>query len=381
MVLVRPPAADAFVHLNHASTSLPDPAVFEAMRGLVDGEAALGMHRVSGRDAVALDAARDAAGRLLGVGPHRAAFVESSSRGWALALTAVAPDRPLDVFVGPAEWSANLLNLAREPRATRIVCEQPADGRWAATIERALAGRDPSRVPVVSLATTSCYGETVEDLAAVGAVVRAHGGWLFVDAAQSIGRIPFDMDALAVDVVVAPARKWLRGPRGVALLGLSERALSAFDAPRPTDLTALASVDAMEPSARRFEIHEHQPALRLGFAAAVAVFEAAGPDRIATAVRERGERLRSALAAAGIAARPSRDATLACIARPVADAARVARRLWDDGVNVGVVGADYAPLAFDRTEALIRLSPHAFTTDDEIDRGVARLARALAVPT
>lgn len=92
---------------------------------------------------------------------------------------------------------------------------------------------------------------------------------MFVDAAQAAGREPITMTSWGADVVVMPARKWLRGPRGQALMALSDRALALMGDPPLLDQEGSAWVAARDwntrRDARRFESFEFSPAGRLGF--------------------------------------------------------------------------------------------------------------------
>lgn len=54
---------------------------------------------------------------------------------------------------------------------------------------------------------------------------------LFVDGAQAIEQFPVRMANTGADVLVAPSRRWLRGPRGEAIMAISDRALARLGDP------------------------------------------------------------------------------------------------------------------------------------------------------
>src|SRR5690606_32542995 len=64
---------------------------------------------------------------------------------------------------------------------------------------------------------------TIQDAAAVGAVAREHGALFCLDAAQSAGVVPIDVDALHADLVAFPGHKALLGPTGTGVLYVGDR--------------------------------------------------------------------------------------------------------------------------------------------------------------
>jgi len=90
------PAADAFIHLNHASTSLPDQSVFDAQRDFLDLEASLGMHRAVDRMGDALTEVPALVARLIGAQPDHIDDRAASGR-WELGTgrdNGLGPARP-----------------------------------------------------------------------------------------------------------------------------------------------------------------------------------------------------------------------------------------------------------------------------------------------
>jgi selenocysteine lyase/cysteine desulfurase len=387
----RGPAADAFLHLNHASTSLPDASVFEAQRAFLDLEAALGMHRAIDRMGDALAQVPTLVAGLIGARPEQIAFVDSAARGWGQALSAVAPGELLEVFVSRQEWAANLMTVANLARASMTLLADPVDGNWARAVGDALDRRDRDRIPMVSLPLQSSFCGEPNRLEGVAAPVRAAGGWLFVDACQAVGQVGVDMRALGADVMVFPARKWLRGPRGIGVLALSERALTGSEAgsaaglglPAMLDVHGTRVVDASsfalapKSGASRFQAYDYAPALRLGVGAAVVALHAAGVDRVNAQVLARATGLRARLAQIdGIRPADAGGSGLVCVRADV-DHASMVQALWQAGINIATVGATYAPLAFAEGASVLRLSPHAMTDAGELDRVQAVMAQEL----
>jgi cysteine desulfurase / selenocysteine lyase len=65
----------------------------------------------------------------------------------------------------------------------------------------------------------------VQDVAALGAIVRERNGLFLLDAAQTLGHLPIDVAAMQCDLLAGPGHKGLLGPLGTGVLYLSERAM------------------------------------------------------------------------------------------------------------------------------------------------------------
>src|SRR4030095_11623303 len=108
--------------------------------------------------------------------------------------------------------------------------------------------------------------------AAIGAACAERGVPFVLDACQAIGQIPIDVGALGCDFLAASARKFLRGPRGIGFLYVSDAALARGVEPLFVDIQGVTwtARDAYEAvaDARRFENWEFAHALVLGMGAA-----------------------------------------------------------------------------------------------------------------
>src|SRR3546814_6154737 len=104
-----------------------------------------------------------------------------------------------------------------------------ANGRVAPDALQAMLDE---RVKLISLTWLPANGGLINPAAAIGAIAHRHGIAYIVDAAQALGQLPIDVGTVGCDLLVAPVRKHLRGPRGLSLLyvrdGFAERLAPAF---------------------------------------------------------------------------------------------------------------------------------------------------------
>lgn len=97
---------------------------------------------------------------------------------------------------------------------------------------------------------------------------------VLVDAAQSVGMIPLDLDAMDVDYYAFTGHKWLCGPAGVGGLYVSAEALESL---RPTFIgwrgitkSSAGNPTGWQPNSSRFEVATSDYALYPGLMASVA---------------------------------------------------------------------------------------------------------------
>jgi cysteine desulfurase/selenocysteine lyase len=374
------PSATAFIHLNHASTSLLDESTIAAQRTYLEMEARVGAHRALEAVRDQIDILSSAIASLLGAQKHQIAITESASRGWALALSAVAPDRRLQAFVCSQEWGGNVTNMLSQRRVVMTQIQGEADDDWSNIVGVALERRDKGAVPIVSLPIIGSASGAIFNLKGVARTVRDAGGWLFVDASQAVGQLPVDVENIGADVLVFPARKWLRGPRGIAVLCLSDRALTQFGPPCITDLygseayySPIINTNVLRTSndASRFQMYDYHPAVRLGLLAAVKAVQRIGSERIHDYTKGLCMRLFSIIGDRWPHIQVERPVSGLLYATMVdCDAADFAASMWQRNFNIAHVPARYAPLAFRNSLddiGLLRFSPHVVTTEAEID--------------
>jgi selenocysteine lyase/cysteine desulfurase len=230
---------------------------------------------------------------------------------------------------------------------------------------------------------SSVYGLR-QPVSEIGALERAPGCLYFIDAAQVLGRFPLSLRETHADVVTAPARKWLRGPRGQAVATLSSAALLRLTSPPLMDLGGFVWSDAGEPTPRgdagRFEGHEFSVAGRLGLGAALGELLDAGQNAITATINERLGLLRSGFATCkGVTVHEPADSdatflTFTCDGVPPSE---VVFALAEDGIAIASQERIYAPQELDARglQNVLRVSPHAYTHPDEIARFIDVLGR------
>lgn len=381
------PGCGIRVHLNNAGASLMPAVVKDAITAHLGREAIEGGYEAADAQAPAVAAAYDAVARLIGAAARNIAVVPSATDGFALALSAFdfAPGEV--ILTSSDDYISNqlmYLSLAAR-RGVRVV--RVPDGPMGGVDLRAfeeLVERERPRLVALSWIPTN--SGLVQPAAAVGALCAAAGVPYLLDACQAVGQMVVDVRELQCDYLATTARKFLRGPRGIGVLYVSDAALDRGDHPllvdmrgaRWTEPDAFALVD----DARRFENWEFAYALVLGLGAAA---QYANALDIAVAARrahalaalarqrfgsirgvrglDRGEQL-SAIATFTVEGHAARDLVLA---------------LRERGINTSAQSRGDALIDLTRkgAETLLRVSPHYFNTEDEIETAARGLEKLL----
>ncbi len=372
------PGCAHVAHFNHAGSSLSPQPVLDAVIGHVTLEATIGGYEAAAAASDRLNAVYDSIARLLNAAPDEIALVENATRGWDMAVYAI-PFVPGDrVLTTQSEYASNLVALLQIATRRGIEIEVvPSDANGQISLD-ALGTALDRPVKAVFIAHMPTNGGLVQPAEEIGAIVRQRqpDAWYVLDACQTAGQVPLDVERLQCDVLSATSRKYLRGPRGAGFVYVRRSRIETMEPPL-LDLHAadlISATDyAIRPDARRFENWESYVAGRLGLGAAVDYALDLGLDMIWERVRRQADLLRSRLDA--IDGVTVHDAGLVrggivTFSRAGIRAEEIKEALAGERVNVSLsnIYRTYLDPEQDALGRFVRASVHYVTTDEEIDR-------------
>ncbi len=382
------PGCEGRIHLNNAGASLMPRPVLDAMHRHLDLESELGGYEAEDAVADRVDETYGLLGQLLGAAPECMALVENATVAVAQALSAF-DFHPGDVLVTTrSDYTSNQLMYLSLSRRLGIEVlradDLPEGGVDPDSVRRLVAHPRCRLVALTWMPTNSGLVQAAEE---VGEVCEAAGVPYLIDACQAVGQVRVDVGRLRCDYLAGTARKFLRGPRGLGFLYVSERALGRGEHPLFIDMRGAGLVDperyVLASGAKRFENWEFSYALVLGLGEALRYLldevgiEAANERSLglATEVRERAVDLPGVR----VADRGSRLSAIVTLETRGHDAREVVKSLRRAGVNTSAALLGEGPFNAPEAGALpiLRISPHYFNTREEIDGALAALGAAL----
>ncbi|HEY3689344.1 MAG TPA: aminotransferase class V-fold PLP-dependent enzyme [Pseudonocardiaceae bacterium] len=373
------PGASRVAHLNNAGAALPPSQVTEAVIAHLRREAEFGGYEAAEAAAEHIEATYPAIARLIGCGVDEVAVVENATRAWDMAFYAMSFKPGERILTSHAEYASNVIAFLQVARRTGAVVEVVDDDEHGqlcvADLRRRVSGGG-GEVKLIAMTHVPTQGGLINPAEQVGAVAREAGVPFLLDACQSVGQLPINVDRIGADLLSATGRKFLRGPRGTGFLYVRRTLLDQLEPPF-LDLHA-ATWTAPEryeirPDARRFESWETNYAGKIGLGVAINYALSWGLDAIEARVTTLADGLRERLAALdGVHVHDQGLRRCAIVTFTVdgVSARAVQRRLAESAVNTSVSVASSARLDLPRRglSELVRASVHYYNTDDELDR-------------
>jgi len=368
------PGCAQVIHFNHAGASLPSQATLVAVIEQLQHEALGGPMEAA--DNRVQERARNAAAALLNAQPEDIAFASSGSAAWSQAFNALGPWQLGErILVGRHEWAGNLACMAEAVKAGARLEVIPCDAHGAVD-PQALAQMIDGQVRLIALTWLPANGGLINPAAQIGSVARRHGIPYFIDAGQALGQLPCDVQALQCDVLKGAGRKFLRGPRGTALMYIRPHFLQRL-LPVQRDVLS-APWDGkrftLRDDARRFETSEVSLALLAGLANALEEYNRLG----AIPVRQRIEQLSNGLrqrlkAIPGLTLRDlgtaNQQSGLIAFTLEGWDSVALKQTLAERRINIGANGVAYTPLDMQARGLtnIARVAVSYLNTQEEID--------------
>lgn len=376
------PGSRSVLHFDNAGASLMPQPVLDATIAHLRLEAEVGGYTAAERAGPEIERVYDAAAALLNCRRDEIAVVENATRAWDMAFYGL-PLAPGDrILTARAEYASNYIAYLQVAAKTGAIIEPIANDAHGQISVDALGAAIDDRVKLISITHVPTNGGLVNPAAEVGRVARDAGIPFLLDACQSVGQMPVDVEAIGCDMLSATGRKYLRGPRGTGFLYVRRAMLERLEPPF-LDLHAATWVAQdryeMRDDARRFENWEGNVAGKLGLGVAIDYALNWGLQAIRDRIYTLADELRARLTEIpGVTVHDIGVERCGIVTFRVAGigVADVAAALDARGINVSTSSAASTRLDMETRglEQLVRASVHYYNSEDEVARFCAAVA-------
>lgn len=366
------------IFVNSAGASLMPSVVVDSMKEYLDEEEKLGGYKVAGLREGQISGFYDEVGKLLNCPAQNIAFSFNATDAYSKALSAIDFREGDMILTTDDDYVSNqiaFMSLERRHGVQFIKAENHENGDLDLDhFESLIKKHRPKLVAVTHIPNVSGL---IQDVEAVGDLCEKYDVLYIVDACQSAGQLPLDVTKIKCDFLSATGRKFLRGPRGTGLLYVSDKVLNSKKAPLFMDLRG-ATWTAKEEfkisdTAKRFEIWELPYAGLIGLKEAVKYATGIGLD----VIRDRNRILLDRLAdnmnqVQGVKRydQGSDRANIFSFRKEGISKEALGSYMEQHGVFFSMGITDVARIDFEKKgiDWAVRLSPHYFNTEEEMDR-------------
>lgn len=370
------PGCKNVLHFNNAGAALMPTPVLEATVAHLQLEAQIGGYEAAEQAHEAVEHTYNAIATLINCSRDEIAVIENATRAWDQAFYSL-PFQPGDrILTAMNEYASNYIAFLQVAKRTGAVIEViPNDTHGQISLE-ALRNALDERVKLIAITHVPTNGGLVNPVAEVGKIAREHGILYLVDACQSVGQMPMDVQSIGCDMLSATGRKYLRGPRGTGFLYIRQSILDRLEPPfLELNSAQWVSPDRYEirPTVRRFESWETNYAGKIGLGVAIDYALQWGMDSIWRRIKTLAYALRTQLSPLpGVIVRDRGITQCGIVTFTVEDKTpeEIASALKSQHINVTVTQRMGTLLDMESRglTSMVRASVHYYNTEEEVEQ-------------
>lgn len=362
------------IHLNNAGSALPPNSVRDAMVNYLTEEASFGGYETHSKYFEQIESTYDVIAELINASREEIALVENATVAWNGAFQGIDWKDGDEIITNQSDYASNYIAYLHHPcdLNIKVIPNLPNGDPDLEAFE----GMFSQKTKLVSITHMPTNGGLVTPAEAIGKICRDKGVLYLLDACQSAGQYPLDVEALRCDMLSVTGRKYMRGPRGTGFLYVRKSVLPTLN-PFYVDLHSAdwTGKDSYEirTDARKFESWEGNRAAAIGLKVACEYILEIGVDNIWERVQLLGDYLRKALAKVeGVQVHDIGTVKSGIVSFTIAgkSADKVKAYLLSKGINVSWNGAPntYLDMTARGLEEIVRASVHYYNTEGEIDQ-------------
>ncbi|MCP4539339.1 MAG: aminotransferase class V-fold PLP-dependent enzyme [Chloroflexi bacterium] len=370
------PGCEKVLHFNNAGASLMPEPVLKATVAHLQLEAEMGGYEAARFAHEAVEQVYDSVSSLVGCQRDEIAIVENATRAWDMAFYSISFDPGDRILTSVAEYASNYIAFLQVAQRTGAIIDVIPNDEYGQVSVEALRDLIDERAKLIAITHIPTNGGLVNPAIEIGKVAREANVLYLLDACQSVGQMPMNVDEIGCHMLSATGRKYLRGPRGTGFLYVRRDVLEQLEPPF-LDLYAAEWVarDKYEirPDARRFENWETNYAGKIGLGVAVDYALSWGIENIWERILSLSNVLRQRLddiPRVTVHDLGQQKCGIVTFTVDGHEPEEIRRRLGEQKINVSVSTVASTRLDMDARglENIVRASVHYYNNEKEINR-------------
>ena len=370
------PGCSRVLHLNSAGAALLPSVTVNATIDYLRLESEIGGYEAAHKERARVDRVYQAAATMINCASSEIAVIENATRAWDMAFYSLPFGKDDRILTSAAEYASNyvaFLQIRARCGVEITIIPNDESGQLSVTaLERAI----DDRTKLIAVTHVPTNGGLVNPAQEIGRVAREANVLYLLDACQSVGQLPIDVQSIQCDFLSATGRKFLRAPRGTGLLYVRENLVRTIE-PVFIDLFAAKWIARdryeLRPDARRFENWETNYAGKVGLGVAIDYLLDWGIENIWDEVCSLAAWFRERLKEVeGVIVRDvgSHRCGIVTFTKKGVNPQALTERMRDQGVNIWFSDVSSTRVDMEERELteVVRASVHYYNTRAEIER-------------
>ncbi len=377
------PAVKNLLHFNNAGSALPPKQVLEVIINHLTLESQVGGYEAAAINEKEIENFYQAIAKLINASTDEIAYAENATRAWDMAFYAIPFKKGDRILTGISEYASNYIAYLQVAQQKGVKIEVIPNDSYGQLDVKVLENRIDEKVKLISITHVPTNGGLINPAEAIGQIARKANILYLLDACQSVGQMPIDVEKIGCDILSVTGRKFLRGPRGTGFLYVNKKIVEQLTPPF-LDLLSAEWIDKntykIREDAKRFENWERYVAGQIGLGTAVDYLLNLGINNVWARIQSLADSLRSKLKSlnkvilhdlgrhkCGIVSFTIKDA----------DPLHIKEQLAKRNINIGISKRPYTLLDMQsrNLEDILRASIHYYNTEEEIEKFITHLLK------
>jgi len=368
------PGCQHRIHFNNAGSSLPPKPVIQTQLRYLLEESLIGGYELANERKEELNRVYHHIASLIGAQANEIAIMENATQAWHMAFHAFSFDPGDRIITTEIEYASNFISYLQKKKTYGIeIIVIDLDELGNLNIHQ-LEEETRKGAALISMSHIPTNSGAVLPAEEIGKLAKCSHIPFLLDACQSVGQYPLDVEKIGCDLLTATGRKYLRAPRGTGFLYVNDKTMSKLHPPfidlHGADWITEGQYE-LKQGAVRFENFETNMALKLALGEAANYAARVGIENIWDRIQYLANNLRNQLSKLDgftVHDQGEKLCGIVTFTHQNNDAATIQQLLAEKGINVSVTTHQSALLDMQRKslKEAVRASVHYYNTEQEI---------------